>query len=375
MRILRRDIDRLGFGSSFTIYDSADSERVIKDIVRDFNLDEKAFAPRTVLGYISRAKDAMRLGRDYLRQCEKDGDLRLTKIARIYVEYERRLKDANALDFDDIILHTVRLLKDFEDVRKFYQRKFRYVLIDEYQDTNNLQYQLASTLAGGFENICVVGDDDQSIYRFRGATIENILSFEQQYKGARVIRLEQNYRSTKNILGAANAVIRNNQGRKGKELLTDQAAGDLVQQYTAMNEHEEAQYVAAQVLAGFSAGRKWKDHAVLYRMNAQSNQLEQAFKRNGVPYRIIGGIRFFDRAEVKDMLAYLSVVNNPGDDLRLTRIINNPPRGIGPTTVERAQTIARDEGRSLWDVVRQPRTAMAGAPEGRAQAGALCRTH
>ena len=355
VRILRRDIDRLGFGSSFTIYDSADSERVIKDIVRDFNLDEKAFAPRTVLGYISRAKDAMRLGRDYLRQCEKDGDLRLTKIARIYVEYERRLKDANALDFDDIILHTVRLLKNFEDVRNFYQRKFRYVLIDEYQDTNNLQYQLASTLAGGFENICVVGDDDQSIYRFRGATIENILSFEQQYKGARVIRLEQNYRSTKNILGASNAVIRNNQGRKGKELWTDQAAGDLVQQYTAMNEHEEAQYVAAQVLAGFSAGRKWKDHAVLYRMNAQSNQLEQAFKRNGVPYRIIGGIRFFDRAEVKDMLAYLSVVNNPGDDLRLTRIINNPPRGIGPTTVERAQTIARDEGRSLWDVVRQPR--------------------
>ena len=355
VRILRRDIDRLGFGSSFTIYDSADSERVIKDIVRDFNLDEKAFAPRTVLGYISRAKDAMRLGRDYLRQCEKDGDLRLTKIARIYVEYERRLKDANALDFDDIILHTVRLLKNFEDVRNFYQRKFRYVLIDEYQDTNNLQYQLASTLAGGFENICVVGDDDQSIYRFRGATIENILSFEQQYKGARVIRLEQNYRSTKNILGASNAVIRNNQGRKGKELWTDQAAGDLVQQYTAMNEHEEAQYVAAQVLAGFSAGRKWRDHAVLYRMNAQSNQLEQAFKRNGVPYRIIGGIRFFDRAEVKDMLAYLSVVNNPGDDLRLTRIINNPPRGIGPTTVERAQTIARDEGRSLWDVVRQPR--------------------
>ena len=355
VRILRRDIDRLGFGSSFTIYDSADSERVIKDIVRDFNLDEKAFAPRTVLGYISRAKDAMRLGRDYLRQCEKDGDLRLTKIAKIYVEYERRLKDANALDFDDIILHTVRLLKDFEDVRNFYQRKFRYVLIDEYQDTNNLQYQLASTLAGGFENICVVGDDDQSIYRFRGATIENILSFEQQYKGARVIRLEQNYRSTKNILGASNAVIRNNQGRKGKELWTDQAAGDLVQQYTAMNEHEEAQYVAAQILAGFSAGRKWKDHAVLYRMNAQSNQLEQAFKRNGVPYRIIGGIRFFDRAEVKDMLAYLSVVNNPGDDLRLTRIINNPPRGIGPTTVERAQTIARDEGRSLWDVVRQPR--------------------
>jgi len=351
VRILRRDIDKLGFNSSFTIYDTADSERVVKDILKDFNLDDKAFPPRSVLGYISRAKDAMKLGRDYLAECEKNGDLRLSKIAKVYVEYERRLRDANALDFDDIILHTVRLLLNFDDVREYYQKKFRYVLIDEYQDTNQLQYRLASALAGGYENICVVWDDDQSIYRFRGATIENILSFEHQYKGARVIRLEQNYRSTKNILAASNAVIRNNQGRKGKELWTDHGAGDLIQQYTAMNEHEEAQYIAAQILSGFSAGRKWKDHAVLYRMNAQSNQIEQAFKRNGVPYRIIGGIRFFDRAEVKDMLAYLSVVNNPGDDLRLSRIINTPPRGIGPTTVERAQAIARREDCSLWQVI------------------------
>ena len=355
VRILRRDIERLGYGKRFTIYDTADSERVVKDIVKDFNLDEKAFAPRSILGYISRAKDAMKLGADYLAECEKAGDFRLIRIARVYAEYERRLKDANALDFDDIILHTVRLLQGFEDVRSYYQKKFRYVLIDEYQDTNNLQYLLASTLAGGYENICVVGDDDQSIYRFRGATIENILSFEQQYKGARVIRLEQNYRSTKNILAASNAVIRNNQGRKGKELWTDHGDGDKVVNYTAMNEHDEAQYVAAQILADYSAGRKWKDHAVLYRMNAQSNQIEQAFKRNGVPYRIIGGIRFFDRAEVKDMLAYLCVVNNPGDDLRLSRIINNPPRGIGAATIERAQAIAAAEGRSLWEVVRHPR--------------------
>ena len=355
VRILRRDIDRLGFTSSFTIYDTADSERVIKDILKDFNLDEKTFSPRSVLGYISRAKDAMKLGKDYLAECEKAGDFRLVKIAKVYAEYERRLKDANALDFDDIILDTVRLLQKFDDVREYYQRKFRYVLIDEYQDTNNLQYLLASTLAGGYENICVVGDDDQSIYRFRGATIENILSFESQYKGARVIRLEQNYRSTRNILEASNAVIRNNEGRKGKELWTEHDAGDKVHCYTAMNEHDEAQYVAAQILADYSAGRKWKEHAVLYRMNAQSNQMEQAFKRNGIPYRIIGGIRFFDRAEVKDMLAYLCAVNNPGDDLRLSRIINNPPRGIGATTVERAQSIAQAEGRSLWDVVSHPK--------------------
>ena len=355
VRILRRDIDRLGFTSSFTIYDTADSERVIKDIVKDFNLDDKTFSARTVLGYLSRAKDAMQSGEDYLAQCEKAGDFRLVKIAKIYVEYERRLKEANALDFDDIILDTVRLLQRFEEVRTYYQKKFRYVLIDEYQDTNNLQYQLAATLAGGYENICVVGDDDQSIYRFRGATIENILSFENQYKGARVIRLEQNYRSTKNILEASNAVIKNNEGRKGKELWTQHEEGDKVQCYTAMNEHDEAQYVAAQILAGYSAGRSWKDHAVLYRMNAQSNQIEQAFKRNGIPYRIIGGIRFFDRAEVKDMLAYLSAVNNPGDDLRLSRIINNPPRGIGATTVDRAQSIAQAEGRSLWDVISHAR--------------------
>ena len=351
VRILRRDIERLGFQPSFTIYDTADAERVLKDIIKEFNLDDKTFAPRTLLGYISRAKDDMKTGEQYLRQCEKSGDLRLQKIAQVYAEYEKRLKKANALDFDDIILHTVRLLLDFEDVRSYWQKKFRYVLIDEYQDTNHLQYLLASTLAGGYENICVVGDDDQSIYRFRGATIENILSFESQYKGARVIRLEQNYRSTKSILEASNAVIRNNQGRKGKELWTRHDQGEPVHCYTAMNEHDEAQYVAAQILGDVSAGKDWKDHAVLYRMNAQSNQLEQAFKRNAIPYRIIGGIRFFDRAEIKDMLAYLCVVNFPGDDLRLGRVINNPPRGIGQKTIDTAQALAAREGVHLWDIV------------------------
>ena len=351
VRILRRDIEKLGFASSFTIYDTDDSLRVIKDCLKELDIDDKQFPPRSVLGHISKAKDEMKLADEFLADCEKAGDFRLTKIAKIYSEYQRRLWEANALDFDDIILHTVRLLQQHEDVRAYYQRKFRYVLIDEYQDTNNLQYQLASTLAGGYENFCVVGDDDQSIYRFRGATIENILSFESQYKGSRVIRLEENYRSTKHILEAANAVIRNNKGRKGKELWTKAGEGDPLTVYSAQNENDEAQYIAARILEDYSNGKKWKDHAILYRMNAQSNQLENACKRNGIPYKIIGGTRFFDRAEIKDMVAYLAVLNNPEDDLRLSRIINNPPRGIGAKTIETAKTIAADTGASLFAVV------------------------
>ena len=297
----------------------------------------------------------MKLADEFLAENERAGDYRLIRIGKLYVEYQRRLWEASALDFDDIILHSVRLLQKFDDVREFYQRKFRYVLIDEYQDTNNLQYLLASTLAGGYENFCVVGDDDQSIYRFRGATIENILSFEKQYRGSRVIRLEENYRSTAHILQASNAVIRNNKGRKGKELWTKAGEGELVYLHSAMNEHEEAQYVAAKILEHYSAGYQWKDHAILYRMNAQSNQMENALKRNGIPYRIIGGTRFFDRAEVKDMVAYLSVLNNIEDDLRLTRIINNPPRGIGARTVEIAAELAYREETCLYAIVDNAR--------------------
>ncbi len=355
VRILRRDIDKLGFPSSFTIYDSADSERVIKDILRDWNFDDKLFAPRSVLKYISQAKDAVEAPAEYISRCEKTGDHRLIKIGQIYQEYQRRLKDAAALDFDDLILCTVSLLRQHKDARDYYQNKFRYVLVDEYQDTNNLQYLLTSILAARRRNICVVGDDDQSIYRFRGATIENILSFEKQYKDARVIRLEQNYRSTGMILEASNAVIRNNEGRRGKRLWTEQPPGEKLRIYNASSELDEAQYTAAQMLTGYSTGRAWKEFAVLYRMNAQSNQLEMACKRNGIPYRIMGGTRFFDRAEVKDMLAYLCVLHNPHDDLRLVRIINTPPRRIGGRTVERAQGVARETGRSLWDVVCTPR--------------------
>ena len=353
MRILRRDAERLGFPSNFTIYDASDSQSLVKHIVKDLNLDEKSFQPRSLLAEISRAKDAQLGAAEYLRQAQASGDVRRKRVGEVYVEYMRRMFAAGAMDFDDLISFTVKLLQEHEDVREHWQRRFQYVLIDEYQDTNHLQYLLASILAEGWGNICVVGDDDQSIYKFRGATIENILSFEDEYKNCRVIRLEQNYRSTGHILDAANAVIRNNLGRKGKELWTDKDRGELIKLYVADNENDEAQYVASCIMGEYGRGANWRDHAILYRMNAQSNQLEYAFKRNGIPYRIIGGTRFFDRAEVKDVLAYLCVISAPEDDLRLTRIVNNPPRGIGARSVELAQEIAAREQLSLFEVLRR----------------------
>ena len=351
VRILRRDAERLGFPSNFTIYDAADSQSLVKHIIRDMDLDEKSFPPRSLLAEISRAKDAQIGASEFLNQARAAGDIRRRRVGEVYAEYMRRMFAAGAMDFDDLISFTVKLLQEHEDVREHWQCRFRYVLIDEYQDTNHLQYLLASILAEGWGNICVVGDDDQSIYKFRGATIENILSFEEQYKHCRVIRLEQNYRSTGHILDAANAVIRNNVGRKGKELWTEKDSGELIKLYVADNENDEAQYVASCIMGEYGRGANWRDHAILYRMNAQSNQLEYAFKRNGIPYRIIGGTRFFDRAEVKDVLAYLCVISSPSDDLRLTRIINNPPRGIGPRSVELAQQIAAREQTSLYDVL------------------------
>ena len=352
-RILRRDIERMGYDRSFTIYDSSDSERVMKDIIKDMGLDDKTFPAKVVLNAISKEKDNLTTPEDLLERAEQANDLRLLHIARAYQKYQTRLKENNALDFDDIICVTVRLLQEHEDVRTYYQRKFRYVLVDEYQDTNHVQYLLTSLLAGGHENICVVGDDDQSIYRFRGATIENILSFEQQYRGARVIRLEQNYRSTQSILNAANAVIAHNLGRKGKRLWTANGEGEPITVYEAQDEGAEANYVANRIITG-SKGKNFKDYAVLYRTNAQSNALEFAFKRNGIPYRVIGGMRFFDRAEVKDMLSYLCVINNRADDLRLRRIINNPPRGLGAKTIETAERLAQAEGKHLYEVVSDP---------------------
>ena len=352
-RILRRDIERLGYDRSFTIYDQADSERLMKQIIKGMGLDDKTFPAKYVLSIISRQKDQMVSPSQMLENVEAANDLRMLHVARAYMRYQQTLKENNALDFDDIIFMTVRLLQDHEDVRTYYQRKFRYVLVDEYQDTNHMQYLLTSLLAGGYENICVVGDDDQSIYRFRGATIENILNFEKQYSGSRVIRLEQNYRSTQAILNAANAVIAHNLGRKGKRLWTANQPGEPITVYEAADEGAEANYVANQILSR-SKVSNFKDHAILYRTNAQSNALEYAFRRNGIPYRVIGGMRFFERAEIKDMLSYLCVINNMTDDLRLHRIINNPPRGIGTKTLETAERLAAAEGRGLYHVISNP---------------------
>ena len=352
VRILRRDIDRLGFDPSFTIYDTSDSQSLMKRIIRELDLDDKTYNYKSVLTVISKAKDEMMSAEAYAAAADRTTDIRKRNIGRAYMEYSRRMRDANALDFDDLILFTVRLLLDHPEVRDYYQRRFRYVLIDEYQDTNNLQYMFASLLAGGHKNICVVGDDDQSIYKFRGATIENILSFESNYKGARTIRLEQNYRSTGHILAAANSVIRNNTGRKGKELWTESGLGEKPVLYIASDERDEAQYVAGKILAEAACGGRWSDNAVLYRMNAQSNAMEFAFKRNGIPYKIIGGTRFFERAEIKDMLSYMCTVQNPSDDLRLLRIINQPPRGIGETTVENLRQIAVTRGVPIFEVLQ-----------------------
>ncbi len=353
VRILRRDAECLGYSNSFTIYDTSDSLSLLKHIVKDMELDEKSYAPRSILSEMGRAKDMGLSPSEYLEQAGAASDLRRKKLGEVYAEYARRCFAANAMDFDDLIYNTVKLLEENPDVLEHWQRRFRYVLIDEYQDTNRLQYKLSSLLAGGWGNICVVGDDDQSIYKFRGATIENILSFEDQYKNCRVIRLEQNYRSTSHILDAANAVIAHNSRRKGKELWTNKDGGELLFHYFADDERDEAQFVASEIMSAYGRGANWRDHAVLYRMNAQSNQFEYAFKRGGIPYRIIGGTRFFDRAEIKDILAYLSVISSPADDLRLTRIINSPPRGIGARTVEIVGELAAAQNVSMFEILQK----------------------
>ena len=352
-RILRRNIERLGYTSRFTIYDSADSERIMKDILKAMGLDDKTFPVKYVLAAISREKDNYCTPEELLERAEDEKNIKSIRIAQAYQAYQKKLFENNALDFDDIIFMTVRLLQEHEDVRRYYQNKFRYVLVDEYQDTNHMQYLLSSLLAGGHRNICVVGDDDQSIYRFRGATIENILDFEKQYRGCRTIRLEQNYRSTQCILDAANAVISHNHGRKGKRLWTANPSGAPVLVYTAADQMHEANFVAGQILKKLGDCR-YADYAILYRTNAQSNALEQALRAKHIPYRIIGGTRFFDRAEIKDVLAYLHVINNRSDDLRLKRIINNPPRGLGAKTIDTVQRLADASTLPLYNVISDP---------------------
>ena len=347
--MLRRDADRLGYDGKFTIYDTDDQKRLIKECMKQLSMSEKIFPPRAIISEISNAKDNFISPKGY---AEKYGSqIRLKKIAEIYALYQQKLKKANAMDFDDLIYNTVKLLSENEDIRRRYQQRFRYIMVDEYQDTNALQYMLISLLVNPEHNLCVVGDDDQSIYKFRGATIENILSFEKSFPETKVIKLEQNYRSTQTILDAANKVIGKNENRKDKKLWTANGRGDRLIVNNSSDEQDEARFIADTVLDNVNKGAKYSDHAVLYRMNAQAGAIERALVKSGVPYRVLVGLRFYEHKEIKDVLAYLSVINNSEDELHLLRIINEPKRGIGQTTVEKAQAIAAGEGIPLFEVI------------------------
>ena len=348
-KFLRMNAERIGFTSHFTVYDTDDQKRLIKNIMKDNGIDEKMFPVKGVLSLISAAKDSLISPAEYRETV--GNDYRQQTIAKIYEIYQKRMATADAMDFDDMISHTVKLFRENPDVLEHYGSKFKYIMVDEYQDTNHAQYELVHLLASVHGNLCVVGDDDQSIYRFRGATIENILNFEDDYENAKIIRLEQNYRSVGNILNAANAVIANNRGRKGKNLWTDKGDGDLIKLYTAADERDEARYVADKILESVRSGAKFSDHAVLYRINAQSAAIENVFARSGISYRVIGGMRFYERKEIRDVLAYLNLVNNTSDDIRLRRIINEPKRGIGDTTLNHAAEISRQIGQSLFETL------------------------
>lgn len=349
-RILRRYGDKLGYSSHFTVYDTDDQKKMIKDILKQLNIDEKYLPVKSILSEISKAKDKM-LSPQKMRE-QAGYDSRKVDISKVYEIYQSRLLTSDAMDFDDMLLNTVKLFEKCPDILEYYQNQFKYIMVDEYQDTNKVQYKFVSMLAEKYNNICVVGDDDQSIYKFRGATIENILSFENTFKGAKVIRLEQNYRSTKNILNAANEVIANNTARKGKTLWTENNEGEKIELHTSESERDEAEFISRKILDGVAQGKSFSDFAVLYRMNAQSNALEQTFSRSGIPHRIIGGHRFYDREEIKDMTAYLQVINNPHDDVRIRRIINKPKRSIGETTVSHAADIAAGLGESIYTIIK-----------------------
>ena len=350
-RILRRFGEYLGFTNHFTIYDTDDQKRVMKQCQKQLGIEDKFLNHKSILGEISRAKDSLIDPDEY--KASTINDFRKAKIAQCYELYQSELKKSDAMDFDDIIYYTVKLLKENDEVRELYQNQFKYVMVDEYQDTNHAQYVLTSLLADKYKNICVVGDDDQSIYRFRGATIENILSFEQHYKGAVVIRLEENYRSTQNILDAANAVIANNKNRKGKTLFTRSGEGAKIVFNTAMNESDESSFIIDEILKNVRNGKKFSDHAILYRMNAQSRNLEIMLTKSGISHRIIGGHRFFDRKEIKDIISYMAVINNPADNVRLQRIINVPKRQIGDTMFGNVMEIASGLGLSAFEVCQR----------------------
>ncbi|MDQ6422459.1 DNA helicase PcrA [Paenibacillus sp. LHD-117] len=348
VRILRKDIDRIGFTSNFSILDSSDQLSVIRNCMKDLNVDTKKIEPKAVQASMSSAKNELISPEKFE---EKVGDYFDGIVAKVYEMYQKRLKSNNSLDFDDLIMMTIRLFKEMPEVLEFYQNKFRYIHVDEYQDTNRAQYMLCRMLADKHHNICVVGDSDQSIYRWRGADITNILNFESDYPEARTIMLEQNYRSTANILDAANAVIKLNSGRKPKKLWTDQGPGDLISLYQADSEHDEGYYVTGEIRKNVNKGRRFSDHAILYRTNAQSRVIEEILIKSDIPYQIVGGIKFYDRKEIKDLLAYLRLMSNPDDDISLTRIINVPKRGIGDTTVGKLEEEAARRGVSIYRVL------------------------
>ena len=351
VRILRRYIERIGYGSNFTIYDSDDQKSVVKDICKRLNINTKMYKERTLLGAISSAKDELISPEEYALRAQSDFKMKV--FSDVYTEYQRELKSNNALDFDDLICKTVELFQSCPEVLDYYQERFRFIMVDEYQDTNTAQFKLVSLLASKYQNLCVVGDDDQSIYKFRGANIGNILNFEHFFPDAKVIRLEQNYRSTQNILNAANEVICHNRGRKEKRLWTANGEGDKVKFRQFMNAFEEAEYVAGMINGKVSQG-KWKygDCAILYRTNAQSRMFEEKFLFSNIPYKIVGGINFYSRKEIKDVLAYLKTIANGSDDLAVRRIINVPKRGIGATTISRVQEYAIAHGISFYNALR-----------------------
>ena len=349
VRILRSEIGALGYGTNFTIYDSDDSQRMIKNVMAELDISEKQLAPKAVLAEISSAKDKMITPEELLSDAGQD--YRKKTVAKLYKLYDERLRAANGLDFDDILCKTVELFRDFPDVLEKYRNKYKYILVDEYQDTNHVQFMLVSMLSQEHRNICVVGDDDQSIYRFRGANIENILGFEEQFEGAKVVRLEQNYRSTQTILDAANSVISNNASRKEKSLWTDKGKGEQIYWYKAYDENDEAQFIADSIKKDHEVTGTYSRNAVLYRMNAQSNTIERALVRANIPYRVYGGMRFYDRKEIRDILSYLAFINNTGDMLRFRRIINEPKRGIGDSTIALIDDISRDLKLTPYEVI------------------------
>ena len=349
VRILRRHIDRLGYDTNFTIYDTDDQKTLMKDVCKQVQLDTKVYKERNLLAAISAAKNEMISAQEYALNAQ--GDFGKEKIAKVYQEYEKQMHANTALDFDDLLVKTVQLFETQPDVLENYQERFRYIMVDEYQDTNTVQFQLVSLLAGKYRNLCVVGDDDQSIYKFRGANIKNILNFEQEFPDATVIKLEQNYRSTGNILDAANAVISNNVGRKDKQLWTDNGEGEKIKFCQFDTGYDEAEYIADDIEREVRNGASYNDHAILYRTNAQSRLFEERFVAQNIPYKIVGGVNFYARREIKDVLAYLKTIDNGKDDLAVRRIINVPKRGIGLTTINRIQESAASRGIGFYDAL------------------------